>query len=590
MKLNKIKSYLPFFTGESVIPLKLYLYTVPSILFFSVVVEANLEDGQNIMQWVIATIYSLLLTTVFILFYKYIVFSYVKHESIPLFHVIVYAILLGSVKGLSTYYFSAIMGLHDHGLESYHIFNRLVPAVLIALVYVPSLTWIHSSLQRFQKLRIELMTKSAKMQIENISYKNLIEESKLTLKNKMNKMFGDIKNELQKIENNSSFEEEWPKIAKLVRQTAVLEIRPESHSLWAKQTDKFRRLTLSDFLTSALRLNPFPTGLVISLYYITAAPQLFIKNPKSAILLIIIGSLIIFLSFNVGKYLNRYLEKNFKYNYVFIMSVISIASFFNSKFSSLYFDTSFNLTTYILGIIWFFIITITCSVLTSVGKSKKEILNEIEVTLREQETYRTTLSQIENRINAKLAKFLHGYVQARLMSNALQLEIAEKNHDNELALKEINRLTKDLVDEYGIMDQLKYDLPFSEELEKIKESWSGICEIEIIGYRHLKIDQLIIKDFIEDAISEAISNAVRHGLADQVRIQFSRMESDGFEIQVIDNGVGPISNQPGMGSEIFNLLSKDSWRLISNVGEKGSVLILPIKNIYQLQTSERAGN
>jgi len=176
------------------------------------------------------------------------------------------------------------------------------------------------------------------------------------------------------------------------------------------------------------------------------------------------------------------------------------------------------------------------------------------------------------------------------MSNALQLEVAEKNQDNELALKEINRLTKDLVDEYGIMDQLKYDLPFNDEIEKIKESWSGICEIDIIGYRHLKIDQLIIKDFIEDAISEAIANSVRHGLADKIRIQFLKMDSEGFEIQVIDNGVGPISNQPGMGSEIFDLLSQDSWRLISNVGEKGSTLILPVKNIYQLQISEKVGN
>ena len=146
------------------------------------------------------------------------------------------------------------------------------------------------------------------------------------------------------------------------------------------------------------------------------------------------------------------------------------------------------------------------------------------------------------------------------------------------------------MDEYGVMDQLNYELSFSEEIEKIKESWAGICEIEVLGARHLQIDQLMIKDFIEDAISEAIANSVRHGLADKIRIQFTKTGDEGFEIQIKDNGVGPISNKPGMGSEIFDLLSKDSWRLVPNVGEKGSTLILPVKNVYQLLSSDKVGN
>lgn len=590
MKINEIKSYLPYFTGESVIPLKLYFYTVPSIIFFTVVVEADLKNTQNIIQWTIATIYSVLVTAIFVFFYKYVVFSYAKHESIPVIQVIVYAILLGSVKSLSTFYFSVIMGLHDHGLESKHVFSRFIPAVIISILYVPIVSWIHSSLERFQKLRVELLTKSARIQIENQSYKKLIEESKLTLKNKMNEIFGEIKNELQKIESKESFEEEWPKIAKLVRKTAVLEIRPESHNLWASQTDKFRKLTFYDFLKSALRLNPFPTKFVIPIYYLTSAPQLFIKQPNSALWIIIIGSLILYLTFSAGNYLNKHMEKKLIFNYIFIMFTAFLGAYFNAKYVNQYFGNEFILSLYLIAIIWLLMVSIISSLVTTVGITRNEILSQIDNSLKEQEVYKLTLSQIENRINAKLAKFLHGYVQARLMSNALQLEIAEKNHDSDLALKEINRLTKDLVDEYGVMDQLNYESSFSEEIEKIKESWAGICEIEVLGYRHLKIDQLIIKDFIEDAISEAIANSVRHGLADKIQIQFSKNDDDSFEIQIKDNGVGPISNQPGMGSEIFDLLSKDSWRLIPNVGEKGSILILPVKNIYKLQSSDKVGN
>jgi nitrate/nitrite-specific signal transduction histidine kinase len=224
-----------------------------------------------------------------------------------------------------------------------------------------------------------------------------------------------------------------------------------------------------------------------------------------------------------------------------------------------------------------------------VARTKDEILNEIQVSLNQQQIHKSTLASVEKRINSKLAKFLHGHVQARLMSNSLQLEIAAKNNDSSLALRELNRLTKDIVEEYGIMDQFQTDTTFSEEMEKIIASWAGICEIEILGHRLLKIDQLIIKDFIEDAISEAIANSVRHGLADKVRIQFFKNDADGFEIHISDNGVGPLSSEHGMGSEIFNLLSKDKWRLIPNVTGKGSILILPVPILYDLPVSNKVG-
>jgi len=45
-----------------------------------------------------------------------------------------------------------------------------------------------------------------------------------------------------------------------------------------------------------------------------------------------------------------------------------------------------------------------------------------------------------------------------------------------------------------------------------------------------------------------------------------------------------------MGSEIFNLLSKDKWRLIPNITDKGSILILPIEILYDLRLSDKVGD
>jgi signal transduction histidine kinase len=589
-KIKEFKKYTPYFNGESIIPLKIYFYALPWIIFFTIIAQPELFNWKKINLWVLATICSILVTSIFVFFCKYVVFAYAKHISIPINHVVLYALMLGIVKGYSTYYFVTFFKLHDHGLIHIHLLQKIVPAIISTLFFVPIASWIHYSLEKYKKLRSELLTKAAKLQIENQSYKKLIEESKLTLKNKMEYIFKDIRNELEKIDKKESFEQQWPKISKLVRDAALEEIRPVSHNLWDNQPQTFREFNFKNFVISAIRTNPFPWKVVIPIYAVISYVGMVFDHPEAVNLLITIGIFTNLILFMIGDYLHKYQKEYQVLNYLLIVAMSVVAAYLNLKFASNYFQIGDSTSLLIAGVFWLFLLTIVCSLLTTIARTKDEILNEIQVSLNQQQIQKSTLASFEKRINSKLAKFLHGHVQARLMSNSFQLDLATKNNDSELAVRELNRLTKDIVEEYGIMSQFQTDNTFIEEMEKIKASWAGICEIEILGHRLLKIDQFIIKDFIEDAISEAIANSVRHGLADIVKIQFIKDDSDGFEIQISDNGVGPLSSEPGMGSEIFNLLSKDKWRLIPNVTGKGSILILPVVVLSDLPISNKVGD
>jgi signal transduction histidine kinase len=529
-------------------------------------------------------------TTSFILFYKYVVFSYAKHIAIPVGKVFVYAILLGSVKGISNYYFSSALNLHDNEIIHIDILDKLIPAILISVWYVPTVSWIHFSFDRYEKVRVELMNKAAKLQVENQGYKDLIESSKLTLRSRMSEIFVEIKTELDNLKTKNNFEEEWPKISKLVREAAIQEIRPQSRKLWVDPSQNYLNFKLRDFMRSAILINPFPWKIVIPLYISTSFFQVFQHDRQGSLPIIVIQIIILFVMFNIGLFLNSNNKDYFLFNYVLILTTISVLMYLNAKFVSNFFDRELNLSLTIVGILWLLILNVVCSLLTTVKETKNQILNQIKDTLDEQQVHKATLAQLEKQINIKLAKYLHGYVQARLMSNSLQLDIAAKNQDSEQATKELEKLSKDLVDEYGIMDQLQANTSFADEIEKIVTSWQGICEIKIRGFSELKIDQLIIRDFIEDAISESIANSVRHGLADEINIEFSRSQNESFEIRITDNGVGPISSTPGMGSEIFNLLCGDKWRLTKNDFGKGSILILPINNLISSFSTEGAKN
>ncbi|MFM8212444.1 MAG: hypothetical protein ACKN9B_04550 [Actinomycetes bacterium] len=80
-----------------------------------------------------------------------------------------------------------------------------------------------------------------------------------------------------------------------------------------------------------------------------------------------------------------------------------------------------------------------------------------------------------------------------------------------------------------------------------------------------------------DAISEAVANSVRHGAADQVQVIFNQVDQTLLELSIKDNGTGgSLGNNSGMGTEIFNLLCGNNWKLMKNPEGLGSLLVLKV--------------
>ncbi|MEY3434967.1 MAG: hypothetical protein RLZZ195_449, partial [Pseudomonadota bacterium] len=291
------------------------------------------------------------------------------------------------------------------------------------------------------------------------------------------------------------------------------------------------------FIKSAIQLNPFPWKIVIPIYTLTSLIHLFINFENFSLLMLLNGSLIIFVIYSLGNFIKKYTRKFIFLTYFSVLSLTSVLFLLNAQYTLKVFDPEYVLMTAIIGNLWFIVLSLFSSLVTTVQVTKDNLIREVEESLNEQRVHKATLSQLEKRINEKLSKFLHGYVQARLMSNALQLENASKNQDLNLASAELEKLTQDIHEDYGILDQLDFGASFVDAIEKIKASWAGICEIEILGYKNLKIDQMIIKDFIQDAIAEAISNSVRHGQATKIQILFNNVNEKMLQISVKDDGI-----------------------------------------------------
>jgi signal transduction histidine kinase len=574
---NRIKYLFSSITGESIIPLNLYIIQSPLIVIFTVMGDPEFRDFNNLVKQFQAALLSVLVTFFLVIFFKYIIFAPYKKNTIPLFQIILFIILLGLVKGGSTYFFTVQFGLHDHGFFHWHPVIKILSAVVVAFWFVPTTSWIFNSIKKFQNMRNDLMMQSIKLKLENLSYKKLIEESKLTLKNDIEEIFSDIKIKLDEIEENKTFENEWPKIADLVRNVAINRVRPKSHQLWEQPTQYKEKLSIWYFIKSAIHLNPFPWKIVIPIFSMTSFLSMYLNYGYNSLELLFFVALIILVMYATGNFIIKSMGKFTLFVYITILSLTSILLVLNLNIVLENRNFNLSLAFDFFGILWLIILTFFSSLVTTVRLSQENLIKEVETSLNQQKIHKATLSQLEKRINTKLAKFLHGYVQARLMSNALRLENADKDQDVSLATQEIDKLTKDLSQNFGVLEQFDSESTFADELEKIKKSWFGICDVEIMGYKNLKVDEMIIKDFLVDAISEAVANSVRHGAADQVQVIFNQVDQTLLELSIKDNGTGgSLSNNSGLGTEIFNLLCGNNWNLMKNPEGLGSLLVLKV--------------
>jgi hypothetical protein len=183
----------------------------------------------------------------------------------------------------------------------------------------------------------------------------------------------------------------------------------------------------------------------------------------------------------------------------------------------------------------------------------------------ELETPATKSATIERK-RALMAQLLHGHVQSRLMSLELRARL-DQSLAKELALTELNQIL-------DLIANPERPLANSEErMQGLIAHWDGFLNIPDFDLE-TRLELQALRPEVFPIIDEAISNAYRHGLAKEVVLTIRRL-SDYLQITLTDDGTGPRGGGPGMGSKLFDELSK-SWSLSANPqgGSRFEILLL----------------
>lgn len=155
--------------------------------------------------------------------------------------------------------------------------------------------------------------------------------------------------------------------------------------------------------------------------------------------------------------------------------------------------------------------------------------------------------------NREIAKHLHGVVQSRLMAHAMNLENRGKlgqTVDLDLVIRELEPLIS--LESVGGATQ-----SLDTEVQLLQLRWRGAVELEIetnCGKSREAVTETI------QLLQEAVNNSLKHGRADRARI--SIQESAGKRlITVVDNGSASSEPARGLGTEIFDSICRNRWKL-----------------------------
>lgn len=209
--------------------------------------------------------------------------------------------------------------------------------------------------------------------------------------------------------------------------------------------------------------------------------------------------------------------------------------------------------------------SIVASVNAVRASSLADLRGEVAAARISEQAWRQELSEVTREV----ATGLHGTVQTRLIACAAAIDRAVEAGDSDM-------LDEALVESLSVLRQLDHDVPeqepIREAINRVCDPWEPFCAISVSiddGCAGLRNSDSVVR-----IVEEALSNAYRHGQARtiEVRIAPAPGRPGSVLVSVSDDGLGPSGDHHGLGSALFERLSRGRYSV--EPGEVGGMVLV----------------
>jgi two-component sensor histidine kinase len=487
-------------------------------------------------------------------------------RPVALGFVLLVSFAIGALKGYTTGVFGLWLGV----FQTYEIAAgaRWIQGGILGVLSVPLLTLTVAKLHQMNQKRETLIADHVRGLLSGkIAPTKSLQRQVFALKAKSSELLDQVEKSLP--QTNAA--------AGLLFESAVQDlltnhIRPMSHTIWDEKQRRLPKLTVPMLLRAGIMspsLNPLISSglLLVALFmgHVALLPPLDSLQRSLAMAMTT--------AFLIRAYGFVRLKSAPLYITGYLVTLIGSVAL-GIALADLLFGV---VPTGSFALVWIVtsILALQTILMATIGNqmisADRDMDSEIEALFTDNQIEDRARSAYSTLVNRDYAQFLHSEVQNQLLISALAAR--QPNFSAEDLKAEIENLRK-LFEGLETERPLAENMSLDEVLENLADRWEGFVDLEtqldsqLVGFAFDRSWALI------EVLNEAISNSIRHGMASQVVVKVVKLGGV-LDISVSDNGIGPTSGKPGLGSRIIEEITGGDWSLSSSPAG-GSVLNLQL--------------
>ena len=471
----------------------------------------------------------------------------------PFFLVILIGAALGLCKGTITGLASWMLG-SDLDLEA-ALSGRMLSSAILGAWLVPSVAGIAHNLEKYRQERDTLIAERVALALESSS-----SETDLGRRRTLD--------EVAKLLTESNHDS-GGQYSQTIRQVIEQDLRPLSHKLWQIESSRWNRYSLGDNWRLALTNFPFAPAFSSLAYGATAfMSQLRYSSIPEVLARSLLAAFLVFTIFYIATRIFRGSNRILIFRFLSIPLIASVLIFFLSSVIFGQIDAYPTFETIATIWIWLLQLSLFGSLYLEIRSSRDRIRTALSVDSEQTLIDRKTRIALAKFTNREFANLLHGQVQNQLLALALQLEAGLSDEND------ARRRVLDIIAVAHNHISKTADPNVKSRLQELVEQWRAFAKISIDSDFEIRQLPDYKQRLVVQVVEEGIANSIRHGLANRVEVRLCR-EGEKLRISVKDNGLGPRTGKPGLGSELFQAASPNNWK-ISTSPEGGAVLHLSL--------------
>lgn len=575
MKRSSIKKLVADVTGKHSWNWQGLLILMPLNITTSVLLAADFERPVTVFLATIANLASFVISALFFLLLQQTVFRNRATKNLPLIVVLLSGALLGAVKGSSTGYFMHALNMGDEFLQ--YLPARVLTTSLLGMWLIPAVALMFATREFYKLQRDALVAELVRIELEKQSEispeytgEKLVETSQ-----ELRALVDTVRKQV--VKGQASATVNYKQTAEMFRQIIQNDLRPLSHKIWERENIRLNSFSFRDLSNLAITKYPFLLWGVIPVYLMAILPiEIAEDGLGHALIDGLLAVSLVALCYTIAR---RFVPKKISAALVYFVFVVILTANVIGNVHWLIYQNEINpgwIGSNLTNFIWLLEVTFAAAIAKAALASHEEVENALVRLMGRDAANQEILLNKRRIVNRELAQYLHGHVQNQLLASALRVEQAEASDDGDAITRELERVENLLVDT-ARGSFLTSSKSLKAELQETENQWSGLIGLSLKVEKNaekLELDGDLVRDLAR-AVNEAISNATRHGFASQIDIEVASPNSSLLEIKVTDNGTGPRSGKPGLGSFLYESLAGKNWSVKPAVGG-GSTLRLEI--------------